>query len=376
MRTNIEELVLSLKLTDKGIFPELRNNMINNYQIIKKTLKKIGINTTVNVINKIAVLILYRTFDEMIRDPKLKQEIEEILCAKIDSEQLKYILEILISEMPLFNQSPQNLLESQHDQYNHPILQSQTVQKALGNLPIKTVLSIEKYDFIVISWFNYMTYAQDLEAKNNEVTEKIKELKLYIKAKIQAIKTFLNTSQHIIEQIKSMERFLNFDIEYEEKSISFYESQLYYYNQLLNKLSLRRGSPFSIHEIKKYAYYAMVFCALSLGLEPPSEGDNFYGNPIIDFLKIIEGLDTFLESNSATCRASKNYNHFCKWLVKDTTAKAHVDALLDLINQNPNCNATWETANKIFQSLLPTIIARPRFPITRQVATHEEKVDV
>lgn len=377
MRTEVEDLVLSLKLADQGIFPELRKGIINNYPITRKILKKVGINITVNTVNKIAVLVLFKTLDEMIQDSQLKQEIEEILCTKIDSEQLRYILEILISEMPSFNHSPQSLLEPQHDQYNHLILKSHTVQKALGDLPIKTPLSLEKYHFIVISWFRYMAYAQDLEANNNEVTEKINELKLYVKAKIKAIETLLSTSHQIIAQIKSMERFPNFDIEYEEKNIPLYESQLYYYNELLNNLSLKKGSPFSVHEIKKCAYLAMVFCALSLGLAPPpSEGTNFDGNPIVSFLKIIEGLDTFLGENSATCRASQNYNRFCKWLAKDSNAKTHVDALLDLISESPNCSATWETANKIFQSLLPKIITRPRFPITHQVITHEEKVDV
>lgn len=376
MRTEFEDLVLSLKLADQGIFPELRKGIINNYPITRKILKKVGINITVNTVNKLAVLVLFKTLDEMTQDSQLKQEIEDILCTKIDSEQLRYILEILISEMPSFKQSPQSLLKPLHDKYNHLILQSETVQKALRHLPIKTPLTIEKYHFIVISWFRYMAYAQDLGANNNEVTEKINELKLCIKAKIKVIKTLLSTSQQVIEQIKSMERFPNFDVEYEEKNIPLYESQLCYYKDLLNNLSLRRGSPFSIHEIKKCSYLAMVFCALSLGLQPPTKGNNFDGNPIVGFLRIIEGLDTFSEADTGTCNASKNYNQFCKWLVEDANAKAHVDTLLDIIHKNPNCSATWETANKMFQSLLPKMITRPRFPIAHQVVTHEEKVDV
>ena len=167
MRTGVEDLVLSLKLADQGIFPELRKRIINNYPITRKKLKKIGINITVNAVNKIAVLALFKTLDGMIQDSQLKQEIEEILCTQIDSEQLRYILEILINEMPSFHQSPQSLFESQPDQYNHLILQSRTIQKALRDLPIKAPLSIEKYHFIVISWFKYMAYAQDLQDNNN-----------------------------------------------------------------------------------------------------------------------------------------------------------------------------------------------------------------
>ncbi|WP_156412446.1 hypothetical protein [Legionella sainthelensi] len=366
----------------QGILPKQDNRI--NYSEAKFALKKqFGYDFTVSqidlIINFILILRLktqepetYLEGDEQLDTyttslgDDFKQQIESIIQRKLTTPQFKQLI-ITINDLMYIQNDRINNTASPYEQKSIYCSNDQyaATQSELSAL-FKRVLTKQEFHIFLESWFYYMSLAQDASDIDNRYKEQLNELKADLAIAINSTKKKISAYNRISNQIKSLERFPHHDLKTYEYSQHEEQKQLTFCEKELARLNQSNGHELNVHKLREQAYFAILFCAETLGLSAPNQRK--YGNPLLTVLKVMLNINEEEKDleNIKIC-LSQIYQKYVRFKKSDGVRDVYED-LICKARANPDCYVTLSNINRDFRSLLLPLTLQPKISINSDPA--------
>jgi len=352
-----DSLELSIKLNLKGIFP--RDYSFIDYSLAKKNLKKqVSQVFTVSDIDQIIRIFIIKTsqltFDNQIISVyknirslygDMKPQVESIMNTIPSRSQIFKIIRIFLDLMTIFKTTQPSFSIKPE---NENIYVSKKIE--LNKLFLskrQSELTKEELHFIDETWCYYHSIVVDIDNQDNRLKEQIKELNISLSTMINSLEIQIATTKQFISQIESFPRFLNVDIIRHKKNLAQDEDLLISLKSEKNRFKQSNSHELNSAKLKEQAYFAILFCAETLGLSP--QEINKDGNPFLSFLEIMTGLNK-IQGTGIKNRLSQVYRKY----------KNHKERN-GIIGVNPMINdiSVLRKKNTIFQSTLLSLKVKP-----------------